>query len=105
MASEEILLAAAARGGDRQRLHERLRALSVEAGRRVKEQGEPNPLLDLVAAEPVFGLDRAALQSLLEPGRFVGLAPQQVEAFLSAHVRPWLEKHRTVGDGESAPEV
>jgi adenylosuccinate lyase len=105
MASEEILLAAAAKGGDRQRLHERLRELSVAAGRRVKELGEPNPLLELVATEPAFGLDRHALASLLEPGRFVGLAPQQVEEFLLSHVQPWLREHPSEGEGESAPEV
>jgi adenylosuccinate lyase len=105
MASEEILLAAAARGGDRQRLHERLRELSVTAGRRVKELGEPNPLLELVASDESFGLDREALSSLLEPGRFVGRAPRQVEEFLLSHVRPWLETHPSQGEGESAPEV
>jgi adenylosuccinate lyase len=105
MASEEILLAAAAKGGHRQRLHERLRALSVEAGRRVKELGEPNPLLDLVVAEPSFGLDRRTLDSLLEPERFVGRAPRQVEELLASHARPWLAAHPAAEDAETAPEV
>ncbi len=105
MAAEEILLAAAARGGDRQKLHERLRELAVEAGRHVKELGEPNPLLDLVAADAAFDLDREALAALLEPARFVGLAPQQVDAFLAEHVWPWLSAHPAGSDDERAPEL
>ena len=93
MATEEILLAAAARGGDRQALHERLRVLSREAGRAVKEEGRANPLLELIAGDPAFGLDRAALAGLLDPARFVGRAPAQVDEFLAEHVRPWLALH------------
>lgn len=105
MASEEILLAAAAKGGDRQRLHERLRGLAQDAGHRVKELGEANRLLDLVAADPAFGLDRDTLQSLLDPSRYVGLAPQQVESYLNDQVRPWLAAHPISDRGEKAPEV
>ncbi len=93
MASEEILLAAAARGGDRQKLHERLRILSREAGRRVKDGGERNPLLEMVANEEAFGLDRARLAALLDPGRFVGRAAAQAEEFLAETVEPWLATH------------
>jgi adenylosuccinate lyase len=105
MASEEILLAAAARGGDRQLLHERLRQLSVDAGHGVKDRGEPNRLLDLVAGETAFSLDRTSLEELLEPTRFVGRAPAQVDDFLATTVKPWLVTHPTTGDGEKAPEV
>jgi adenylosuccinate lyase len=104
MASEEILLAAAARGGDRQKLHERLRVLSREAGRRVKEGGERNPLLELVAADDAFGLDRAGLTALVDAARFVGRAPEQVDEFLTATVEPWLAVHRPPDDGEE-PQV
>jgi adenylosuccinate lyase len=100
MATEEILLAAAARGGDRQALHERLRVLSREAARAVKEEGLANPLLELVAAEPVFGLDRAALAGLLDPTRFVGRAPAQVDEFLAEVVRLWLAAHPATADDE-----
>jgi adenylosuccinate lyase len=104
MASEEILLAASARGGDRQKLHERLRVLSREAGRRVKDGGERNPLLDLVADEKVFGLDRGRLAELLEPRRFVGRAPDQVDEFLAGTVEPWLAAHPPATDDEE-PQV
>ena len=104
MASEEILLAATARGGDRQALHETLRVLSREAGRRVKEHGEPNPLLALVAGGREFGLDPQALAALLDPKRFVGRAPQQVDEFLAVTVEPWLAAHPVVPSDEE-PEI
>ena len=94
MASEEILLAAAAKGGDRQQLHERLRVAARQAARRVKVDGEANPLLELVAADPAFALDAAALAALLDPSRYIGRAPQQVEEFLAEVVTPWLAAHR-----------
>ena len=104
MASEEILLAAAARGGDRQKLHERLRVLSREAARRVKDGGERNPLLELVAAEGAFGLDRGRLAELLDARRFVGRAPEQVDEFLAGTVEPWLAAHPP-GAGDEEPQV
>jgi adenylosuccinate lyase len=93
MASEEILLAASARGGDRQRLHERLRVLSREAAQRVKLEGDANALLGLVAADPAFSLDAATLAELIEPSRFVGRAPEQVDEFLAVVAEPWLAHH------------
>jgi adenylosuccinate lyase len=104
MASEEILLAAAARGGDRQKLHERLRVLSREAARRVKDGGERNPLLELVAAEEAFGLDRGRLAELLDARRFVGRAPEQVDEFLAGTVEPWLAAHPPAA-GDEEPQV
>lgn len=104
MATEEILLAASARGGDRQRLHERLRVLSREAGRRVKDGGERNPLLELVAGDPAFGLDAAHLAEMLDPRRFIGRAPEQVDGFLADVVEPFLAAHPHQGDDEE-PEV
>lgn len=94
MASEEILLAAASKGGDRQLLHERLRVAARQAARRVKVDGEANPLLELVAADPAFALDAAALTALLDPSRYIGRAPQHVEEFLAEVVTPWLATHR-----------
>jgi adenylosuccinate lyase len=104
MASEEILLAAAARGGDRQKLHEKLRGLSREAARRAKDGGERNPLLELVAAEKAFGLDRVRLAELLDARRFVGRAPEQVDEFLAGIVEPWLATHPPNGSDEE-PQV
>jgi adenylosuccinate lyase len=100
MASEEILLAAAARGGDRQRLHESLRVLSRRAAAAVKLEGRSNPLLELVAADPSFGLDRAALAGLLEPDRFTGRAGEQVDEFLARTVEPWLARHPAASAAE-----
>ena len=90
MASEVILMEAVARGGDRQAAHERLRVHARAATTAVLEQGAPNPFLDLVATDPAIPLDRAELDARLDPARFVGRAPAQVEEFLSAEVDPLL---------------
>jgi len=91
MASEAILMEGVQRGGDRQALHERLRVHSRTAARVVLEEGGANPYLDLVADDREVPLDRAELEALLDPQRFVGRAPQQVREFLDEHVRPVLE--------------
>ena len=70
-------------GGDRQELHERIRQLSMEAGRNVKEKGLDNNLLSLIAADPAFGLSLDELKACMEPSRYVGRAPKQVDEFLS----------------------
>jgi adenylosuccinate lyase len=90
MASEAILMEAAKKGGDRQELHERLRLHSREATTAVLERGEANPFLDLVAADPAVPLDRAELDALLDPVRFIGRAPEQVAEYLDGVVRPLL---------------
>ena len=100
LASEAILIAASAKGGDRQKLHERLRVISREAARRVKVEGEPNPLLDLVLGDPAFGLDRSALTRLLQTSKFIGRAPEQVDEFLAEIVEPWLARHPGATDDE-----
>ncbi len=94
MATENILMDAVKRGGDRQALHEKLRVYARQAARAVKEEGLPNPMLDLVCADPDFGADRAALEAVLEPSHYVGRAPAQVEEFLAADIRPLLDAHR-----------
>ena len=81
-------------GGDRQELHERIRELSMEAGRNVKENGRENNLLELIAADPAFGLSLEDLKKTMEPSRYVGRAPEQVEAFLDQVVNPILEEYR-----------
>jgi adenylosuccinate lyase len=90
LASEEILMAGVQAGGDRQDLHERLRQHAQAAARRVKEEGAPNPLLDLLAADPAFAKVADRLRELTDPARFVGRAPEQVDRFLGAEVEPRL---------------
>ncbi len=90
MATETILMAAVQKGADRQQLHERIRLHSLAAGRRIKEEGKDNDLLARIAADPAFLLDQEALADLIQPERFVGLAPQQVTRFLDQAVWPLL---------------
>ncbi len=94
MATENIMMDAVKAGGDRQELHERIRTLSMEAGRRVKEQGLDNNLLELIAADPAFNLTLEELEQTMEPSRYVGRAPQQVDEFIDEVVAPILEEHR-----------
>ncbi len=94
MASENILMDAVKRGGDRQALHERIRVLSQEAGYNVKELGRPNNLIDLIAEDPAFSmLSREELTAHLEPARYIGRCPQQVEEFLRDQIAPVLERN------------
>ncbi len=90
LATEEILMAGVAAGGDRQDLHERVRVHARAAAHAVKAEGRDNPLLALIAADPAFARIREALPSLLEPARFVGRAAEQVDAFLRDEVTPRL---------------
>ena len=83
-------------GGDRQELHERIRELSMEAGRNVKEKGLDNNLLELIAADPAFNLSLEDLQKTMEPSRYVGRAKEQVDAYLDRVIRPLLEKNKEV---------
>ncbi|MCI9546606.1 MAG: adenylosuccinate lyase [Lachnospiraceae bacterium] len=94
MATENILMDAVKAGGDRQELHERIRELSMEAARHVKEQGRDNNLLELIAADDAFNLTLEELQNTMEPVRYVGCAPSQVDAFLKRTVNPILEENR-----------
>jgi len=93
MASEAILMAAVRAGGDRQDLHEALRVHSQAAGRRVREEGVANDLLDRIRSDDQFAGVRDQLDALLEPARFVGRAPQQVDDFLAECVMPMLEPY------------
>ena len=99
MAAEALLMEAVKRGGDRQDLHERFRLASLEAGRAVKEQGLPNPLVSLLAKDPAWRMTECELTALLDAGRFAGRAEEQVDAFLAGPVKEALEGHV---EGESA---
>jgi adenylosuccinate lyase len=90
MATEAILMAAVKAGGDRQLLHEAIRRHSMEAGRRVKEEGAENDLLERLSADPLFAALRAGLADLTDPRRFVGRAPEQVVEFVAEVVDPLL---------------
>ena len=101
MASENIMMDAVKRGGDRQQLHERIRVHSLEAGRNVKEFGLTNNLIDLLAADPLFGLSREELSAHLEPSRYIGRCPEQVTDFLTEYVHPVLQTHKSALSNET----
>lgn len=94
MATENIMMDAVKLGGNRQELHERIRELSMEAGRNVKVEGRENNLLELIAADPVFPMDLEELQQTMDPARYTGRSKEQVEAFLRNVIRPVLEQNR-----------
>ena len=96
MATENIMMDAVKAGGDRQELHERIRELSMEAGRNVKEKGLDNNLLDLIAADPAFGLNEEELKKTMDPAKYVGRAPLQVDNFLKNVVNPVLEANKDI---------
>lgn len=96
MATENIMMAAVKAGGDRQELHERIRELSMEAGRNVKENGMDNNLLELIAADPAFNLSLDELKQNMDPKKYVGCAPAQVEIYLDEVIRPLLSANQDV---------
>ncbi len=91
MASENILMDAVRRGGDRQDLHERIRLHSIAAGKRVKEEGLDNDLLERICADPAFGVTMEELKPILKSENYVGLAPAQTEEFVNEVIAPLLE--------------
>ncbi len=93
MASENIMMDAVKKGGDRQELHERIRVHALEAGRNVKDLGLNNNLIDLIAEDPLFGMSREELVAHMEPSRYIGRCPQQVEDFIAECITPVLEAH------------
>ena len=93
MATENIMMDAVKAGGDRQELHERIRELSMEAGRNVKEKGLDNNLLDLIAADPAFGLNEEELKKTMDPAKYVGRAREQVDAYLKNVIYPLLQEN------------
>ena len=93
MATENILMAGVKRGGNRQDLHEAIRKHSLDAAKRVKQDGLDNDLLERIAKDPVFGMDSKALGEVMDPGRFVGRSPEITEEFLTWEVEPVLAKN------------
>ncbi len=95
MATENIMMDEVEKyGGNRQELHERIRELSMQAGRRVKEDGLDNNLLELIANDPMFHVTQEELQSKLDPKLYVGCAPHQVEKYLDTVIQPMLDANR-----------
>ena len=94
MATENIMMDAVKMGEDRQEMHEKIRELSMQAGARVKKEGKENNLLELIAAEPAFHTSPEALKETMDPARYVGCAPKQVEKFLTEVIKPILKENR-----------
>ncbi len=94
MATENIMMDAVKAGGDRQELHEKIRQLSMEAGKNVKVEGKDNNLLELIAADPSFNLTLEELQKTMDPSKYVGRSPIQVDEFLTEVVNPILEANK-----------
>lgn len=94
MATENIMMEAVKRGGDRQELHERIRVHSMEAAKQVKVEGKKNDLIERIANDKMFGLNIEELNAVLDPQNYVGRSPQQVEEFIEEYVKPVLEKNK-----------
>ena len=93
MATENIMMEAVKKGGDRQELHEKIRVYSMEAGSVVKNEGKPNDLLTRIVNDPAFGLKEEDLAKMLDPKLYIGRCPEQVETFLNEAIRPILKDH------------
>ena len=96
MATENIMMDAVKAGGDRQELHERIRELSMEAGKTVKVEGKDNNLLELIAADPAFNLTLDELKKTMDPAKYTGRASVQVDQYLTKVIRPLLEENKGI---------
>ena len=94
MATENIMMDAVKAGGDRQELHEKIRELSMIAGKNVKEEGLDNNLLELIAADPAFNLTLEELQKTMEPSKYTGRSEEQVEEFVNSVISPVLDENK-----------
>ncbi len=94
MATENIMMEAVKMGGNRQELHEKIRELSMIAGAHVKREGKENNLLSLIAADPAFNMSGEDLEKTMDPAKYVGRAPLQVEKFIEEVIRPILEENK-----------
>ena len=97
MATENIMMEAVKRGGDRQELHERIRVHSMEAGRQVKLYGLKNDLIERIAGDPIFGLSEEEILSVMQPSNYTGRSAEQVTEFVEEHIKPKLSSIKTEG--------
>ncbi|WP_027399282.1 adenylosuccinate lyase [Anaerovorax odorimutans] len=100
MATENILMEAVKKGGNRQELHERIREHSMKAGSVVKDEGKPNDLLERIANDPVFGLSVEDVKKLLDPKDYIGRSADQIEQFVEEHIRPIITENKNCIGGE-----
>jgi len=105
MATENIMMDAARRGGNRQELHERIREHSMEAAKIVKVEGGENDLLERIAADSMFGVSLEELQALLKPEKYVGRAPEQTADYLHEIVEPLLARYGDASEEKDEIEV
>ncbi len=96
MATENIMMDAVKKGGNRQELHEKIRRYSMEAGKRVKEEGMDNDLCERILADPVFMINSDEMSAIMKPENFIGRSPQQVEEFINEWVKPVLDANRDI---------
>ena len=96
MATENIMMECVKAGGNRQELHEKIRVLSMEAGRNVKELGKENNLIDLIKADETFNAVCDKLDDILDAKKFIGRAPSQVTEFIENEVQPVLDENKSV---------
>ena len=102
MATENIMMDAVKKGGDRQELHEQIRVHSIASGAVVKEQGLPNDLIKRIAADPLFGLTEDEIMANMDARKYVGRSPEQVTEFLNNEVRPVLSRYADLIDESGA---
>ena len=104
MATENILMYCVKHGGDRQTLHEAIRRHSVAVGKAIKQEGADNNLLDRIAADPAFGIDRKTVDEIIRTGNFTGIAAEQVRDYLT-EVREMLADNAEVLAGKAESQV
>lgn len=105
MATENIMMEAVKRGGNRQNLHEKIRQHSMAAGEQVKVHGKENDLISRIVADPTFGLTEDDVVGLLEPSQYIGRCPEQVDEFINGYVRPALAEQKDVESYEITYEL
>ena len=105
MATENIMMDAVRRGGDRQELHEHIREHSMDAARQVKLEGKSNDLLHRIAQDPIFGVTEQELEGILQPEKYIGCAAMQTEDFLRECVQPVLDRHADIHAGKAEINV